>query len=567
MRRNHRAWAVAIIVLVVVLLLGSASVFALGRGISSSGGVSGRRVALVIGNNNYRHVKKLKNAVTDAQSMRTKLQKFGFDVVYAENADRRTTNNAIDRFIGKLSTDAVGLLFYAGHGVRLRNGANYLLPVDLDADNENHIAQDAVELNALVDRMSRTQARFSLAIVDACRNNPFPDSHSGRAIGNSRGLAAPSGNASGVVIVYSAGTNQIALDRLSPKDKDPNGLFTREFLKIMDRPGLKIQDVVYEVKQSVVKKARAVNHTQTPAIYDQSIGTFYFVAQTKTYAVTIQTTPENAHIEFTNIDKTYRDGMSLAAGRYDFKVSSRGYKTFNGYVTVEKDSTWTVELERESSGMEFVKVPGGTFEIGCGSWQSDCNYDETPVQTVSVGGFEIGKYEVTQGQWQAIMGSNPSKFSSCGDDCPVEKVSWEDAQKFIKKLNAKGRGEYRLPTEAEWEYACRSGGKSEKYCGGNEVDRVAWYNGNSGDKTHRVGQKSPNGLGIYDMSGNVYEWTCSDYGYYGRKNHAKCNSGVSARVFRGGSWSSGPAYVRSARRNLDPGSRGNLGFRLTRTYR
>ena len=192
-----------------------------------------------------------------------------------------------------------------------------------------------------------------------------------------------------------------------------------------------------------------------------------------------------------------------------------------------------------------------------------------------VGSFEIGKHEVTQGQWKAVMESNPSEFSSCGNDCPVENVSWDDVQEFIQKLNARGQGKYRLPTEAEWEYACRSGGKPEKYCGGNDIDRLAWHDGNSGSppllsrQTHPVGLKSVNGLGIYDMSGNVYEWTCSDYGKYddGGKNHAKCSSGGSYRVVRGGSWYNAPAGARSAiRYGIDLGRRrGNLGLRLART--
>lgn len=218
---------------------------------------------------------------------------------------------------------------------------------------------------------------------------------------------------------------------------------------------------------------------------------------------------------------------------------------------------------------KFVPVPGGTFEMGCGSWQSDCDTDEKPPQTVTVAPFEMGQYEVTQGQWKAVMGSNPSHFSSCGDNCPVEKVSWDDVQAFIQKLNALGQGTYRLPTEVEWEYACRSGGKPEKFCGGNDINGLAWYTGNSENKTHPVGQKIPNGLGIYDMSGNVWEWTCSDSGSYGdgKKNHAKCSTGGSLRVGRGGGWGSIPDSTRSALRNgNDPGDRyNNLGFRLART--
>lgn len=125
--------------------------------------------------------------------------------------------------------------------------------------------------------------------------------------------------------------------------------------------------------------------------------------------------------------------------------------------------------------------------------------------------YEIGKYEVTQKEWREVMGNNPSQFSGCGDSCPVEQVSWNDIQLFLKKLNKKTGKQYRLPIEVEWEYACYGGSKSE-YCGGANLDAVGWYNENSGDKTHPVGQKKDNGYGLYDMTGNVSEWMsdCKD---------------------------------------------------------
>ena len=201
-----------------------------------------------------------------------------------------------------------------------------------------------------------------------------------------------------------------------------------------------------------------------------------------------------------------------------------------------------------ATGMQMVFVKGGCYQMG--DTFGDGYANEKPVHEVCVNDFYIGKYEVTQGQWQRIMGNNPSYYKNCGDNCPVEQVSWNDIQQFIQRLNNQSGKQYRLPTEAEWEYAARSGGKSEKYAGGNDVDAVAWYDGNSGRETHPVGQKQPNGLGLYDMSGNVWEW-CSDwYGekYYGQsfRDNPDGPSSGSYRVLRGGSWLNKPRYVRVA---------------------
>jgi formylglycine-generating enzyme required for sulfatase activity len=169
--------------------------------------------------------------------------------------------------------------------------------------------------------------------------------------------------------------------------------------------------------------------------------------------------------------------------------------------------------------------------------------------------YEIGKYEVTQAEWRSVMGNNPSKFGNCGDDCPVEKVSWDDAQAYIQKLNARTGRQYRLPTEAEWEFACY-GGIQSTYCGGNDVDKVAWTDDKGNEQTHPVGQKQANGYGLYDMSGNVMEWT------------SDCPNGdCSRRVFRGGSWINSPRDARvSYRIKFIPSIRnGSGGFRLART--
>ncbi len=220
------------------------------------------------------------------------------------------------------------------------------------------------------------------------------------------------------------------------------------------------------------------------------------------------------------------------------------------------------------TGMEFVFVKGGCFQMG--DTFGDGEAREKPVHEVCVDDFYLGIYEVTQAQWERVMGNNPSSFKK-GGNYPVEQVSWNDVQNFIERLNGQARRQYRLPTEAEWEYAARSGGKRDKWAGTNsesELSDYGWYNKNSGSSTHPVGEKKANGLGLYDMSGNVWEW-CGDWydeNYYKnspRDNPKGPNSGT-YRVLRGGSWSYDPRYARAANRyGTNPENRVKLnGFRL-----
>ncbi len=220
------------------------------------------------------------------------------------------------------------------------------------------------------------------------------------------------------------------------------------------------------------------------------------------------------------------------------------------------------------NGVSFKMVPvkGGTFTMGGTYEQSGDTYDdEKPTHSVTLSDYCIGETEVTQALWTAVMGSNPSGFK--GDNLPVENVSWYDVEEFLTKLNQKTGRFFRLPTEAEWEYAARGGNKSQnyKYSGSNNVDFVAWY-GNTNGHTHEVRTKQPNELGIYDMSGNVWEW-CADwygnYGSYSQTNPTGPSSG-SDRVLRGGSWSSSAGDCRvSNRDDSAPGDRdGDYGFRL-----
>jgi formylglycine-generating enzyme required for sulfatase activity len=219
-------------------------------------------------------------------------------------------------------------------------------------------------------------------------------------------------------------------------------------------------------------------------------------------------------------------------------------------------------------GVEFVLVKGGCFHMGDPYGEGLVN--ELPLHEVCLDDYYIGRYEITQGQWKAVMGHNPARFKK-GDDYPVEQVSWRDIQDFLGKLNQRNHINYRLPTEAEWEFAARSRGRNERWAGTDieqDLDGYAWFNANSGKSTHPVGRKKPNELGIYDLSGNVEEWVLDWYAqeYYGAsspRNPTGPESGIS-KVLRGGSWSYKPRYNRTSRRGDGSLSARvyNAGFRL-----
>lgn len=238
------------------------------------------------------------------------------------------------------------------------------------------------------------------------------------------------------------------------------------------------------------------------------------------------------------------------------------------------------QLPREiqnSLGMAFVLVAAGTFEMGSPATESGRDADEGPVHAVTLSRpFYLGKYEVTQGQWEAVMGTTPSRFPRCGRTCPVEMVSWDDAQAFIAALNRQeGVPVYRLPTEAEWEYAARAGTQTAYHFGhtARELERYAWYgdNGLFRAGTHPVGQKQPNGWGLYDMHGNVWEWVADWYGKHTYSSRPAMDprgprTGTQ-RVFRGGDWAISARHCRAASRGgAAPDNYGaGIGFRLART--
>lgn len=266
---------------------------------------------------------------------------------------------------------------------------------------------------------------------------------------------------------------------------------------------------------------------------------------------------QNFHIETT-----------LGPGTYYVRVTSYSSGTGSYTLHAERTGGSSVLPERytNSIGMEFALVPAGEFTMG--STDPRANDDESPLTSVQISQpLYVGVHEVTQGQWQAVMGNNPSGFPNCGSDCPIEKVSWDDVKEFIDRLNAMEDGaRSRLLTEAEWEYAARAGTTGERYS--SSANEISWNRENSGERTHRVGEKSPNAFGLYDMLGNVWEWVQDRYGAYpgGNATDPIGPRSGSRRVIRGGGWPTPSSDLRVAYRySLTPQARFvDVGFRLAR---
>ncbi len=342
-------------------------------------------------------------------------------------------------------------------------------------------------------------------------------------------------------------------------------------------------------------EARKQNHKPTAKTLDLVLG----ATQTITLdapkpingSVDVNSSPMGAtiYIDGKSYGETPNYINNVLIGTHELKLEKQGCTTITKTINVKEGETLTVNEKlvsqqttvnrQQASGnaggnetftvngvsFKMIKIEGGTFNMGATSEQgSDANSDEYPVHSVTLSDYYIGETEVTQELWEAVMGSNPSNFK--GSQKPVEFVSWHDCKEFITKLNRLTGKNFRLPTEAEWEYAARGGNKSKgyKYSGSNTIGNVAWYDGNRG--THKVKTKSPNELGIYDMSGNVWEW-CEDwYGYYsnGSQTNPTGPSFGSYRVLRGGGWRVNAKLCRvSYRHNYSPGYRYNSsGFRV-----
>ncbi len=489
-----------------------------------------QRLALVIGNSNYSSG-PLKNPVNDASDIAVSLQKLGFTVLLKKNVNIKEMEAGIEDFGNRLKRGGVGLFYFAGHGLQV-NGINYLIPVGAKIDKESDVKYEAVDAGKILDEMANAANGFNIIILDACRDNPFHQQF--RSV--SRGLAIVGSAPKGSYISYSTSPGQVAQD-----GDGRNSPFAAALIKYMKEPGWTIEQVFKNVRHRLSQDTLG---KQVPWELSSLEGDFFFV-------------PFNN--KGTGYSRDLSDSKDAVAARTKQSTKERSFlatgDTFRDTVT----------------GMEFIPVNAGCFPMGDSF--GDGLPSERPLHEVCVDSFYLGKYEVTQGQWKKIMGGNPSHFKDCGENCPVESVSWADVQSFIAEMNNLSGQKYRLPTEAEWEYAARDGGKMVKWAGTSSESKLtdyAWYDANSGDKAHQTGRKKPNALGFYDMSGNVWEWTNDLYSetYYqksSRDNPAGPQEGEN-RVLRGGCWLDRPADVRSSLRFFFAPKTGfkSIGFRLVR---
>jgi formylglycine-generating enzyme required for sulfatase activity len=594
-----------------------------------------------MGNDSYMFVHKLEKAGNDASAMAVELKKAGFEVTLARDLNYLEMLKKVDFFVSHITGGDQVVIFFAGHGVQLKTG-NYLLPTDIEANSETQVERTSISLNDLMDKLSEAKASFSLVLVDACRDNPLKSN--GRALGNGRGLTPPD-PPKGQMVVYSASKGQQALDKLSDKDSDPNGVFTREFIVRMRKPGVRIEEMVREVQDSVEDLAKSVGHDQRPAMYNESRGNFYFfgptILQPKLANQSVSTPsapvgavnipsadPRQAATDADNLEDellVWQSAQSaqtpLAYEAYLTRYPSGKYASAAGQDLLkaqqrlskqEEDKDWLLAQNGDSAGLEsflsrypagtyltrakarllevrrfelampagkvlkeckecpeMVVIPNGSFRMG-----SESADDEQPLHEVKVKRFAIGKTPVTMGEWQEIMGPKVSAFhpsSFHAAQCPVDSISWIDAQDFIHRLNEKTGKNFRLPSEAEWEYACR-GGTNSRYCGSDNPSAIAWFGGKTGEEIHPVATKQPNAYGVYDMNGNVSQWV-EDWYHDDYQNAPTDGSAwISSkeqpyRVQRGGDLFSRTSDLRySARFWQDPNSRssGN-GFRLAMT--
>lgn len=539
-----------------------------------------RRVALVIGNSAYR-VRRLPNPVNDSRLMAETLRQLGFDVIHREDLTRAQMQEAITEFGSRLRAGGVALFYYAGHGVQI-SGRNYLVPVEVTSiDSPQDVEAKMLYAGYPLELMSAKNG-LNIMVLDACRDNPFKF---GFAADVKQGFAEARATTTGTLIAFSTAPGYVALDGQGNQSPYTSALSQNLLL----RPS-RIEDVFIRTR---IQVDNATHGKQIPWESSSLKSVFYF---TPDALASLAPNAPNLTPVLSQLRQEVTRRNLLRSFNYQVVFVDE-----SGSTTAQKKGAARAFTETPGD-IEMVAVPGGKFAMGTNGTAAEKLYYELsndsaeeeeaseqdiptyemPQHDVLVQEFFMSRYEVTQAQWVAVMGQLPPiPANLLGPNMPVVNVSWEDAQAFCQRLSLKTSRNYRLPSEAEWEYACRAGTQTYFAFGNALSSNLANYN--SLVPFGRAPRKSPlqmatavgqslvaNGFGLYDMHGNVWEW-CADYwhdSYNGAPNDGKAWVGQSddenLRVLRGGSWLSPALNVRSAsRRKMPTFLKGaDVGFRI-----
>ena len=520
-----------------------------------------RKVALVIGNGKYQS-QPLPNPPQDARAMTAALTKLGFETTSLMDADRATMLRGLTEFRQKLRGAGVGLVYFAGHGIQME-GQNYLIPTDADMTQEDSVKYNTVSQQNMLDELDRGGTPIKIIILDACRNNPFE-----RGRGNSGGLAAVSNAAKGTLIAYATSPGRVALDGKVGE----NGLYTTHLLRALQTPGLGIEEVFKATRVSV---AEASKGQQIPWETTSLVGSLTLL-------------PGGA---------SKAQGVTLASAA----VVEPGVGTTRSASPVKRLENYavgTVFRDRDCKECpEMTVVPAGSFMMGSPASESERHPSEGPQKQVTfVKPFAVGRFEVSFDEWQTCLfeGTEPWKddktnATPCNhwpsdsgwgrEKRPVINVSWEDAQRYVAWLSKKTGRNYRLLSEAEWEYTARAGattarpwgaalGQNQAYCRDCAPVASSKDKQEVGKGTHVVGTLTANAWNLHDMLGNAWEWTSDckspDLSTTPVTGQTSTQGDCSHRAIRGGSWETAAKGVRSAARSFYPVSRreNNIGFRV-----
>ena len=394
-----------------------------------------RRVALVIGNAVYQGEKTLSNPGNDAADVAALLSKMGFNAgrVKAQlNLGRKAMNAAVQDFMNQSEGADLAVVYYSGHGMQT-GGESFLIPTDAQIQSERDVRSDGIRLGELMEDLEARSIRHTLILLDACRDNPY----STRTRSATKGLARPKEMNGAYLVAYATADGKTADDGAGR-----NGTYTAQLLHYLGQPGKNLRDVVEDTQLAVEESSKG---KQRPKIYGDTA-------------------------KFRNVYLAGSPGVQVASIRPE-PVPQSATPVMVQPLPIRPAVLVAGQSFKDCDQCpEMVVIPTGSFEMG-----SDERHNEMPIHRVSIQSFSLGKYEVTQGQWKAVMGSNPSRFKNCGDNCPVETVDLTDIQQYIQALNQKTGQEYRLPSEAEWEYAAKAGTSTKFWWGDTANHEYANY--------------------------------------------------------------------------------------------